>query len=410
MPRIQSHHLHLPFYHIDDSRNMRLLFATRIIRDIVNKVSLFFLPIFLFQLGQNIEFLSQLGLQSFQKGAIILGGFYFLAKILSFIFGIPLGNLIQKIGYHKAFTYSYLLRLIEFLALYFSVQQPLLLLVAIVLEAIQSNIFWCSYLTILSKNALKNNIGKDLSLLQFALQIIATVIPAGAGLIASWLGLEVLFLLGFTGTLIAFIFASQMTLNNDQSRVSWKELKTWFADATFSKLAVAQAGRYIHDSILFLWPLYVYLIFGTVEKVGFLYTISLFLVLTITVFGGTYVDRSKTKKPFYMSGGVMSFLWLCRIQAFSVVSIALIDAFDKLLSNFHWLYYDTIFLRRGKGKKALAYFVYTEMANTLATATFWLLFLIFFLFFNSWTAIFIFAAIGVMMSTLISDRDETLKA
>lgn len=406
MHRTRSYHLHLPFYHIDDSRNLRLLYITRILKDLVNKISIFFLPIFLFELGKSSSLLSFLPVTEFQKGMILLSGFIFFAKIISLLLAIPLAQMIRKYGFQRAFTYSYFFRLICFCALFFSPQMPLLLPIAIITDAIQSNLFWNTYHTILSKHTLRMNMGKDLSIIQFFLQTVAVAAPALAGILAQTFGLEVLFLFGIVGTLVAFVCTLEMTFEHDSSTVSFAELRRWLSERTYEKFALGQAGKYIHDSILFLWPLYLYLFLGSVEKVGFLYTISLFLVLIVTIFFGIFIDLSKSKKPYYLSGGILSALWILRAQTFHVFGFMLIDAVDKLVSNFHWLYFDVLYLKRGKGRKALAYFVYGEMIHNFVTAIFWLLFCIFFLFSTDWKGFLIFGAVGVLMSTFISDKDR----
>lgn len=404
MPRLRSYHLHLPFYHLDDTKNLRLLYVTRILRDLVNKVSLFFLPIFLFELGKNTSLLGLVPVSEFQRGMLAIGIFYLLSRLISLVIAIPIGRVIQKIGHQRSFTYGYLLRVVAFTALFFSTQYPLFLFLAVVCEAVQTNLFWNTYHTVLSKNTLKTHVGQDLGILQFCLQVISVITPGISGVLAYWFGLEMLFLFGILGTLLAFVFSLQMKFSNDTSDISFSDFKAWMRETAFEKLAIAQAGRYIHDSILFLWPLYVFFVFGSIEKVGYLYTISLFLVLIVTVFMGVFIDKTKTKRPFYLSGGVLSMLWLARTQVISIFGIALVDAADKLLSNFHWLYYDMVYLRRGKGSKALAYFVYGEMINSIAGSAFWLLFCIFFSFYSNWDAIFIFGAISVVMTTVIGDK------
>ena len=65
MPSINfrnSHNFHLPRITIDASRNMRIFFGIRILRKLANKFALFFLPVFLFQLGEGAHFWADHGL------------------------------------------------------------------------------------------------------------------------------------------------------------------------------------------------------------------------------------------------------------------------------------------------------------------------------------------------------------
>ena len=47
MPLHRSHHLHLPFLRVDNNKELRALYIMRVLRDLVNQSTFFFLPIFL---------------------------------------------------------------------------------------------------------------------------------------------------------------------------------------------------------------------------------------------------------------------------------------------------------------------------------------------------------------------------
>ena len=123
-----------------------------------------------------------------------------------------------------------------------------------------------------------------------------------------------------------------------------------------------------------------------------------------TFFIGQYIDRHRNKRPFYLSGGFISFLWFARTQVFSIWSIALVDMFDRLATNVYSLFFDSIFMKRGKGHSSDEYFVYLEMALNITRVLFWLLFGLFFIFFSSWNSIFVFAGVAVLVGLLVSDK------
>jgi MFS family permease len=333
--------------------------------------------------------------------------YYLLSHAVVFFSAIPLANVLRKIGHQKIFIWSYLLRLVALIALYQSSHAAWYIIPAMLIDGIQTNMFWTSYHTVLSQNTVKRHMGQDLGVLQFLLQLVAVISPAISGFIAFTTGLQSLFLIAFVGTIIGLFLTLRMQFNYVFDRVSLAEFRKWLAEPRFKQLTVSIMGRYINDTALFLWPLYVFIFLGSVEKVGYLYTISLFLALLFTFFLGMYIDKARNKKPFLVSGGVLSLLWLLRVQFLSIISITLIDVVDRLTSNFHWLFFDMILMRRGKGKEALSYFVYREMILCVAAFFFWGVFLLFFIFGLGWKSLFIFASLGVMLSVLISDKEET---
>jgi len=242
--------------------------------------------------------------------------------------------------------------------------------------------------------------------LRFLLQLVAVISPAVAGLISLRLGFEVLFLVGLVGTLGGLIVVMMMDLKTDSVLPRWQEFLSWLKEKRYQRLVVSFAGRYISDTVIYLWPLYVFFLLKETSKVGYLYTLSLFLAMMVTMFTSFVIDKLKDRKAFDISGGLLSLTWLARTQVASVVGIALVDTVNQLISNFHWLYYDMILFKRGKGRKAHAYFVYYEVIMAVVGIIFWLIFMGIFLVMDQWHGLFVLGAIGVLMSLLIRDKHE----
>ncbi len=406
MPRTQTHHLQLPFFTFDGTREMKLVYLMRVLRDLVNKIAYFFFPIYLFISGQKLLTPIFPSLSQVQAGMMLIALYYLVYKLIMLSTAIPLGRLAVRLGYQKTLTYSYVLNALYFLVLFLSLNQPWLILLAAVMDGTQANMFWPIYKTVLTKSARKNKIGSDLGLLQFLLQLVAVISPAIAGLISLRLGFEVLFLVGLIGTLGGLIVVMMMELKTDRSQPSWREFLSWLKEKRYQKLSLSMAGRYFSDTIIYLWPLYVFFLLKETSKVGYLYTLSLFLAMMVTMFTAAVIDKLKNRKVFDVSGSLLSLTWLARTQAASVLSIALVDTINQLISNFHWLYYDMILFRRGKCRKAHAYFVYYEEIMAAVGIVFWLVFAGIFLVMNQWHGLFVLGAIGVLMSLLIKDKHE----
>ncbi len=408
MPRTQTHHLHLPHVGFDGTRQMKLVYFMRVLRDLVNKIAYFFFPIYLFNSGQTWLEGNFFGLHltGVQAGMFLIALYYLVYKIVMFFTAVPLGRLAIKWGYQRTIIWSYIIDSLYFLVLFLSLNHPELILVASIMDGVQANMFWPIYKTILTKSAHKSKMGSDLGLLQFFLQLVAVVSPAIAGLISLRLGFEVLFLIGLIGTLTGLVIVMMMNLKTDHDKPSFKEFFSWLKEKRYQRLALSQAGRYLSDTIIYLWPLYVYFLLEETSKVGFLYTLSLFLAMIVTMFTVSIIDKLKDKKAFKISGSILSLTWLARTQVGSVLGIALVDTVNQLISNFHWLYYDMILFRRGKGRKAHAYFVYYEEIMAVVGIIFWIIFMGIFLVMDQWHGLFILGALGVLLSLLITGKHE----
>jgi hypothetical protein len=387
---------------------MKLLFAVRVIRDLVAKISLFFLPIFLFNLGYHqLSEATGFFFTPFQLGIITLAGYYFIARVVVLLLSMPLAKVMQKMGIAHTFAFGHLFTILAFALLMFTTQYPWLIWLAALAEGFQIVLFWTPYHVLLARNTSKSHVGQDLGLQQFLLQLVSVLAPAFAGAGIFYLGYSFIFLVATAGVLLSMIFALQISNQYFEVGASWTEMKLWLQERSFRKLALSYAGRYINDATLAVWPLYVFLALGAVEKVGYLYTVSLFIAMVFSLFIGSYIDHHRQKRWFFASGGVLSLLWLVRSVVTTLWTIAVVDVIDKLTTNFYALFFDAQFLKRGKGKRDISYFTYREVILSLGAVIFWLLFIGIFMVTQSWLLLFILAATGVLMSLLVSDKLST---
>lgn len=396
--------LHLPHISIDQDKNLRFLYALRVMRDFINTLGLFFLPVYLFQIGKSAQIFQGLPLDDVQKGMLTIAIFFVCDRLGSLLTAIPVGQLITKIGFTRSILFSYFLRIGFFTSMAFLEQKPELLILAGLIEGIQGNFFWPSYFSLFSRHAHVHSMGKDLGFMQLFLQLLQVFAPALAGYLAFYFGFAVLYGFVLCTSLLSVILVLCMDLEGTGDQVSWKEFREWLRMPVFLRLSTSAVGRYVNDAILFLWPLYVFFALGSIERVGFLYTFSLFIALLVIYFVGVYVDKAKSKRSFFFSGGFLSLTWILRTQRLTVWGIALVDAFEKLLSSAHWLFYDAITLRSAKTGQALSYFIYREIMLNVGALLFWLVFGIFFWYNQGWNALFIAGGIGVLLSLVITER------
>jgi MFS family permease len=396
--------LQLPHLGIDQNKNLNYLFVVRVLRDVINQVGLFFLPIYLFQIGKTLPWLHRYNLDDIQSGMVTVALFFICERLAIFATAIPVGKFIGRIGFTKSIFFSYLLRIGFFTALAFLDRKPELIILAGLLEGFQANFFWPSYFSLFSRHAHVDHMGKDLGFMQFFLQLFTVFVPAASGFLAFYFGFPILFFCAIGLILASSVIILLMDLEGTADSVSWAEFRQWLKNPNFVRFAISSTGRYINDGILFLWPLYVFFALGSIDRVGYLYTFSLFLALLVIYFMGVYIDKAKTKRSFFFSGGFLSLMWLARTQQLTVWGIAFVDALDKLFSNMYWLFYDAITLRSTKGGQALSYFVYREVVTSSVAIIFWLLFGAFFWYNQGWNTLFIVGGLGVLLSLLITEH------
>lgn len=402
-----SHHWYFPRITVDASRNMRILFGIRVLRELATKFSLFFLPVFLFQLGLKAHAFANWGLTPFQGGAILLALFSIFDSVAALVLAIPAGDFIRRYGYSAGLILSHLLYAVALISLRFSIGNLHWLWLAAIADGVNGVLMWGTFNTLFVKGAHKARMGEDLGVVQALLNVIWMVAPALSGVVILLIGYEFLFSAGLVMVGLAIVLAAFLNIPHERDDISLHELMLWLKDRRFVKLSLSIAGKTVYDVSIFVWPLYVFILLGNTEKVGLVYGIGFLLSIVASLFIGQKLDHDERRRPFAISGGFLSVLWAIRSQVFDFWSLALIDAFDKITGNYHWLFFDRVLLNRGKGRQAFSYFMYREIIINVTVAIFWVLFALMFLIAKiEWRGLFVMASVGVLMSLLINNRQE----
>lgn len=398
-------HLQLPSHimsHVD--KNLRSLYVVRVLRDVINQITLFFVPIYLFELsGQLFTFagMSAAHFNPLQRTLLLMAVFYAIERLVITLTAIPLGSLTKKIGFSRAFFFSYLLRLCGFVGLLFVPQYPLLLVVVAGIEGVQSNLFWPGFFTLFCQHSDGKRLGSTLGLLQFFLQLAGSIAPALGGFLAYRFGFTSLFLFAAVLQLVSLSIIGLLQVDRNHDAVSWKEFVRWMRRPNFIRDGISYAGRYFNDAVTLIWPLYIYLIVGGVDRVGYLFTVSLILALVCVVAVGVYLDRAKSSFSFYLSGTGLAVLWIVRSLFAFPWLIAAIQTTEKILGSVYWMIYDVSLIRMSKGNQAFSQFVYRELVMSAAGVVLWITAAATFMVVTEWHVLFIAAAVGVGLSLLI---------
>lgn len=405
MPTINHHQISFPSFSFDNSKELKLVYVIRVVRSLVVSVALFFVPLFLFQLAPQMDLGPVSKLSEFKQGIFLISAFYILGNLAGALSTVEIGKIISKIGHGRAFVLSQLMLILSLVLLRISSIHPYVIFLATLVYGVERIIFWNSYKEIMVKNTLKSKTGRDLGLVQFFINFMMMVSPALGGMVIKFLGYDMLFLYTSVILLVGIVSALMMKSKPFKDVPSWSEFKNWLREKTFLRFSLAVGGKYFHEAGVFVWPLYVFLILGSVDKVGLLHTFSLFLAMILSFFIGYHVDHAKSKKPFWLSGVVMSSLWFLRINIFSIWGIAISDMINKIFQNYHGIFFDRKLFNRARGVNTYSYFVYHELVICFSAVFFWILFMVVFLASDmGWIGIFLIGAFGSLLSLLIKEH------
>ncbi len=406
MPRF-FHSIHLPILEIDRSKKIQQVFGLRIVNDWIAKLVGFFIPVYIYGLGQNLTYPSLIGslhLTNFQKGFLFLAIYSAGLRFIIVMMSLPLGKLVAKQGSKVGLLFGIFCQVGYYLFLILSRDNVWFLLPAVIFQAAQIFLLNTIYFVLFSQFALKKHIGEDLSLVEFLFQLVSVIAPALGGLIIMTQGYDLLFLISLLGIVANLLLVLSQEAMFFKTSPSQSELLHWLTTSNYRRSAISFIGRYMNDAALSLWPIYILLFVGTIEKVGFIYSLSLFFAMAIIFFAGVYIDHHKSKKPFFFSGGFISTLWLIRMSVSNVFLVVVVDTLDKLMASFHWLFFDALALKSSKGNKALAFFTYREIVMSAGGTVFWLIVMGLFILPTSWYYLFALGGVGSILTLLMNDQ------
>lgn len=405
----------LPKFSFQKNSNLKSLYIIRLMRELVNKLVMFYLPIYYFNLhfpfwdsiNWSLIRNGQAPFTALQIGIFNIAILHLLCYLASFVSSILVANRTIKLGTKQSFIMGQILYAIFSVLLFLSQKNPYWVLLAVLIEGVQINYFWSSYYYSLSRNSDHRRVGSNLGVINFLLNVVTMISPALGGVIIAGLGYSNLFLLGLVLIVVALIFTILMDNVKVRDKISWQEFSTWMSEPGFRRLGLTFAGQYVNNGMLLMWPLYIFILLGTSTKVGLLYSSSLLLAMIISYVVGNAIDKHKSRKPFVVSAGVLSFFWIIRSFITGFWSIVLVNTFDRITSSFHWLFFDRVWVVRGKGREGLSYFTYRQMITSAAAIVFWsAVFFLFYFFGEAWVSLFVIAAVGVLLTLLVKEHQD----
>ena len=98
--------------------------------------------------------------------------------------------------------------------------------------------------------------------------------------------------------------------------------------------------------------------------------------------------------------------WIIRSFVVGFWSIVVVNTLDRITSSFHWLFFDRVWVVRGKGREGLSYFTYRQMITSAAAIVFWSLVFFLFYFLVKLDNLFLVAAVGVLLTLLVKEHQD----
>ncbi|KKU23101.1 MAG: hypothetical protein UX35_C0010G0019 [Microgenomates group bacterium GW2011_GWA1_46_15] len=360
MQRLFHHSLHVEYALFP--KGLKWLFSAQLLRGAAQQMAGLFIPLYLYtrihSIGFfNISFFAHVS--DLQKTVFLTCAFFLVMRLVTLVTIFPLSRFIRMVGLVKSMFIGNLLNMGMYLALYMANTNAWFLVLAAVLEGFVVTLYWVPYYTQFVVHAELKHLGQDVGALAFLDKLVRIGMPMLGGIIAASLGFRMLHL----ASAILFLLAAV-----------------------------------VDDAVFLLWPIFIFFIVGTVERVGYVYSLVLFVSLVIAYFMGWYLGKHKGRTLFVLCSSLLSALWVARIFVQQVWHIITIDLVDRLAVGVYEPIFDTVFFRKSRGKHVYHIQIYREVVNSLAAICIWSIIILFFILPFGWTGAFLLAGFGILLS------------
>ncbi len=380
------------------------MFFGTLLYNIADQMIGFFLPLFLFGIGSKLAVFSWLHVAPFVSGILFVVMYYALQRAVVLFTLFPLGKLMYRLGFVWSMVIGTLFLCGNFVGFYLARTDPRFITLSFVCGGIDMVLYWVAHDSLFAHEICIKEIGRGVGALAFLTKLIQIAVPAVSGLIIVFSGYDSLFRIGIVFLLLSCVPFFFIPKTRIQAPPKFHELMAWLREPRFRKFALVQVGTYMDVIALLIWPIYVLLIVGKLERVGYIFSFVLFLSLILTYITGWIMDHKKGRRMFVASGTIVSFTWIMRFFIRGVWDIIGIELVEKLAGSVYSPCYDSILCKRSKGKSVFAFHIYKEFLLSVDALVLWGGVFVLFLLPVAWTSIFLLGALGVGLSLFLDAK------
>lgn len=380
---------------------MRPMFFGTLLYNLADQLVGLFQPLFLFEIGQRLSLFSFLNVSSFIQGILFTVAYYLVQRVVVFITVFPAGTLMCRLGYIWSMVIGTLFLGGVFIGFRLAQADPRYLILSFVCGGLNMVLYWTAHDSLFADELHVGEIGRGVGALALLTRLIQITTPAVSGFIIMLWGYNTLFSLS-----LGFLFFSCVPYffippTKIRSTPSFMQFLTWIRESRFQRFALAQFGKYMDIIAFLLWPVYVLVIVGKIERVGYLFSLVLFFSLILTYVTGWIIDRKKGKRVFLTSGVIVSINWVLRFFAKGIWDLVGVEMVGRLAGSVYSACYDSFLCKRSKGRSVFPFHIYKEFILSLSAIILWSCAFVLFLLPFEWTSIFLLGAVGVILSLFL---------
>ncbi len=317
-------------------RQVKELFIASIIVNFALAMVQIFEPIYLYQMGYPL---------------IKIAFFYLIVYVLYF-FLIPLGaKFANRYGYESGMFLGSAFYVIFYISLFLIPRFPILFYVSALIYTFQKIFYWTGFMADFAHNSGDGEEAREISSVNVSNAIMFILGPIVGGLIITYFGFAVLFLIVSVLFLVSNI---PMLLTKEEFDLrGYNYLKVFdiFRKENLKNL-LAGIGYAEELIVMVVWPIFMSIVIVSYSKIGILVGLATGVTLLVTLYIGRICDRQDKRKVLKFGSIIYSLTWLIKIFMRTIMPIFLIDTTAKISKSSIDVPIRAIFHKKAKdGKK-----------------------------------------------------------
>lgn len=384
---LQQHH------HFFRHKEINGIYLSVFIKHLADGMISIFIPIYLYSLHYSL-------LQ------IIL--FCSLGNTFSFLAAWPVVKIIGKLGAKHSILISTPLLILYYLGLHVLPNHHYLFFILPIIIGVRSDFYNYSFGWNFVTHADKKKMGSKISIREILVLLASVASPLIAGIIITQFGYKILFI---TGSILLILSVIPLFFYRDiYQKVDFniKDINDKIFNKTQRGLNLSFVGYAIESHIgRIIWPLFLIIILGSANKVGYIVTLSTLLAIIIIAITGKLTDHLKSKRLLSFGSAFYFLGWFGSAFTDSSLAVLFADSYRRLTWNFLSIPWEANFYLTASIKKYLL----AEMARDLVfngsrIIFLPLLLLIFTVNFYPFTISFLIASLFVLLYPFAASNDK----
>lgn len=295
-------------------RQVKELFIASVIVNLALSMVMIFEPIYLFKIGYSLFDIA----------------FFYLIVYGIYFFSIPLGaKFANRFGYENSIFVGSVFYVLFYISLFLIPSFPILFYISTLIYVLQKTFYWPGFHGNFAHNSGDSEEGKEITSINVSNSLMFVFGPIMGGLIISFFGFAVLFLVASILFLVSNI-PMLLTREVFQTRkYPYARLFENFKKGNRKSL-IACIGYGEELIVQVMWPIFMSIIIVSYAKLGTLVGIGTGITLLVTLYIGKMCDQRDRRKILKFGSIIYAFTWFLRIFTKSLIPIFLIDTSSKM--------------------------------------------------------------------------------